>query len=44
MIDLENKRGENVTNVDPNKDMIQPKKGEVRKTKELIGKYKKTNK
>ena len=44
MIDLENKRGENVTNVDPNKDMIQPKKGEIRKTKELIGKYKKTNK
>ena len=44
MIDLENKRGENVTNVDPNKDMIQPKKGEIRKTKELIDKYKKTNK
>ena len=44
MIDLENKRGENITNVDPNKDMIKPKKGEVKKTEELIGKYKATNK
>ena len=44
MIDLENKRGENVTKSDPYKGMIKPKKGEVRKTEELIGKYKATNK
>jgi len=44
MIDLENKRGENVTKSDPNKGMIKPKIGEVRKTEELIGKYKATNK
>ena len=44
MIDLENKRGENVTKSDSNKGMIKPKIGEVRKTEELIGKYKATNK
>jgi len=44
MIDLENKRGENVTKSDPYKGMIKPKIGEVRKTEELIGKYKATNK
>ena len=44
MIDLENKRGENVTKPDPYKGMIKPKIGEVRKTEELIGKYKATNK
>ena len=44
MIDLENKRGENVTKSDPNKGMIKPKIGEVGKTEELIGKYKATNK
>ena len=44
MIDLENKRGENVTKSDPYKGMVKPKIGEVRKTEELIGKYKATNK
>ena len=43
-IEIENKRGENVTKYDPTKGMIKPKKGEVRKTEELIGKYKATNK
>jgi len=32
------------TNVDPNKDIIKPKKGEVEKTEKLIDKYKETNK
>ena len=43
-IEIENKRGENVTKYDPTKGMIKPKIGEVRKTEELIGKYKATNK
>ena len=43
-IEIENKRGEKVTEYDPNKGMIKPKKGEVKKTEELIGKYKATNK
>ena len=44
MIDLENKRGENITKPDPYKGMIKPKIGEVRKTEELIRKHEKLNK
>tara|TARA_B100001989_G_scaffold235273_1_gene196373 strand:- start:218 stop:856 length:639 start_codon:yes stop_codon:yes gene_type:complete len=43
-IEIENKRGEQVTNVDPLKGMIKSKPGEVRKTEKLIDKYKETNK
>jgi len=43
-IEIENKRGEQVTNIDPFKGMIKPKPGEVRKTEALIRKHEKLNK
>jgi len=44
MIDMENKRGERLSKVDPYKGMIKPKPGEARKTEELIRKHEKFNK
>ena len=43
-IEIENKRGENVTKSDPYKGMIKPKSGEVRKTEAIIRKHEKANK
>ena len=43
-IEIENRRGEQVTNIDPFKGMIKPKPGEVRKTEALIRKHEKLNK
>ena len=43
-IEIENKRGENVTKSDPYKGMIKPKPGEVRKTEAIIRKHEKANK
>ena len=44
MIDMENKRGEQLSKIDPYKGMIKPKPGEARKTEELIRKHEKFNK
>ena len=43
-IEIENKRGEQVSNMDPFKGMIKPKPGEARKTEALIRKHEKVNK